>query len=215
MVQICDLSKAEPRKDLCILLTSHPKGQLWMEAGLLSWKHSGLPILLGYDDKDTDFLPKKIKDLVDYWFVTGERSGHVGGELRQFKLGAALMKEMGFEYFFKSAADTTTYRHTAFKELHELLADNDFARDGTSIVYGKVDSLVKLMEPFASNMKVGAAELYFGNVGKDLGLTSVGLPRKDWNYKLGRVHIQGEYAKYHFGGKVAKTWEIGEIWKRS
>lgn len=117
-------------KSLGIVLTSHPRQQLFMRQGISSWYGwQGDTIILTYDDIDADMLPiSEFCPPITHIVCTGQPAGQLGhrsGELVTIKIGAEKLRDLGCEYIFKSAADTTVYRHRGFNLLFELFDQQD------------------------------------------------------------------------------------------
>ena len=90
-----------------ILLTSHPRQQLFWNECLPSWDNSPYFVLLGYDDVDIERIKKPLSKFsgIKEVFVTGTRHGHLAGELQQLKMGFEILYNKGFHYVLKLAAD--------------------------------------------------------------------------------------------------------------
>ena len=203
-----------------VVLTSHPKHQKFMDQGIKSydgWK--GGPIILAYDDINMNKLPLKIwQPPITHTICSGKypgKLGHVKGELTLMMLGGRLLEELGIEYIYKSAADTTCYRHYRFKDLKKELNNNNvnFIRSGTAGIFGRVKDYNRVLRNVEKDVRshIGAAELYWGRYEKKEKFTKRGV-RGYFNNILGRIHIQGEYA-FNTHQTVKDTWKIGEIWK--
>ena len=205
-----------------IVLTSHPKHQKFMDQGIRSYEGwSGGPIILSYDDENVSKLP------MDSWMppithtvCSGKKPGklgHVRGELFLMTIAGELLEELGIEYVYKSAADTTCYRHYRFEDLKKELNDNNvnFIRSGTAGVFGRVKDYNKVLANVRKDVQdktnIGGAELYWGRYERENNFTKRG-GRNYFDNILGRVHIQGEYA-FNTKQTVRDTWRIGEIWK--
>lgn len=213
---------ATKMEKFAVLLTSHPKQQMFWEAAFLSWVGYKGYIMLVYDDIDI----KLIELFVNKWknklnleaVASGYKAGHLGhlrGELMLMKIGGKLLAEKGFLYFFKSAADTACYRYYNLPKMIERCGKHDFFRTGTAIIFGKVEALNRVMEPYHMHFRCGSAESYFKQMGIQIGIDEIGERNKGWwESILGRVHIQGEYA-IGTGMGIRGTWKIGEIWPRS
>ena len=115
-------------ESLGIILTSHPRQQLFMRQGIMSWLGwQGSPIVLVYDDIDAEMLPSEFCPPINHIVCTGQpigRLGHKSGELMTIKIGAEKLRDLGCEYIFKSAADTAVYRHRGFNQLFEFFIRN-------------------------------------------------------------------------------------------
>lgn len=212
-------------ESLGIVLTSHPRQQLFMRQGIMSWLGwQGGPIILAYDDIDAKMLPS-IYPPVNHTVYTGQpigRLGHKSGELMTIKIGAEKLRDLGCEYIFKTAADTTIYRHRGFNQLFEL-----FDRHKTDLIvlkhcvrfFGRTEAVCRAMEQvklidLINNPIKGTAEGTFGNYCTVARVTEYGLNDQNWWEKtLGCIHVQGEYALNHQTG-IRETWKIGEIWPR-
>jgi len=217
-----------------VLLTSHPRQQMFWDKGLSCWNDSPFFVLLGYDDVDDS----KIKDHVAEYngvkqiFCTGQRSGHVGGELLQFQMGSKILSDMRFRYFLKLAADYEINPEEIWR-LHEALERVTFSevlkpprlvetgsqmlQIGTVLVFGFTDIIYAMMKPMKMGHPYGAAERYFTRQRLNLNISRASYPhelgpKKGLEHDLGIHHVQGQYA-YDEGITVLDTWERGEIWK--
>lgn len=211
-------------KKLGVILTSHPRQQLFMRQGIMSWLGwKGGPIVLVYDDIDDKALPKEefcppITNII----CTGQRLGHKKGELYGIKIGAEKLRDLGCEYIFKTAADTTIYRHRGFNKLFQLY--DEYKVDlinakRTVIFFGRTEAVCKITETiklpeFIPLHMPEPAEGWFGH---RLDISGIKEKRIDggpwWEKELGRIHVQGEYALDYLNSVVG-TWKIGEIWPR-
>jgi len=208
--------KEDPRLDkLGILITSHPKQQKFWKYGLGSWEGCPLFLLMGYDDENTDELPlDQIMPPVNEMFVTGRPKGHIGhfkGELVQMRQGGLLLQEKGFEYIFKTAADTEWWRWRNLQKMWRELGDNDFIYKGTTVLFGRLDAFNKCMELWDKRPKCGGAELYFNSQVRTLGIKYDIRGDSFWQPFLGRSHTQGEYALNN-DINVTNTWTVGQVW---
>lgn len=214
-------------KSLGIVLTSHPRQQMFMQQGIMSWLgFQGGDIVLAYDDIDAEMLPRpEFCPPVNHIICTGQplgRLGHRGGELMTIKIGAEKLRDLGCEYIFKDSADTTTYRYRGFDQLFELLdkvKTDLIVLKHCVVFFGRTEAVCRAMEPvklpdFINEPIKGTAEGWFGNYCKAAGVTEYGLNDENWWEKiLGRIHVQGEYALNHQIG-TRDTWKTGEIWLR-
>lgn len=211
------------RKDIGIILTSHPKQQMFWEEGigsLAGW--DGGPVVLCYDDITADAIPKdQFMPPVTHIAPTGVPAGdlgHVRGEFACILAGARKLKELGVPWLFKSAADTTLAKANNLTELHRLMdeAGKDMAAiKGCVHFLARTDDVLRIVErcPHTPTADFrGCAESLFGQARLDLGISEHGI--RDlawWESTLGCRHVQGEYAIDH-GIGVRETWEIGTRW---
>ena len=160
------MKKDERLEKLGILITSHPKQQKFWKYGLGSFEGCPLYILMGYDDLNLNEVPlDEIMPPVNETFVTGLPKGKIGhfrGELEQMKKGGQILKEKGFEWIFKTAADTAWWKWRNLWKLFGECKGYDFVMAGTSTIFGKLDSFNKCMELWPVH-KCGGAELYFNS----------------------------------------------------
>ena len=178
-----------------------------------------------YDDIDAEMLPRpEFCPPINHIVCTGQpvgQLGHKSGELVCIKLGAEKLYKLGCKFIFKSAADTTCYRHRGFSHLFEL-----YDHHGKDLVvlkhcvrfFGRTEAVVQALNfkrnDFINEPIKGTAEGWFGNCCAAAGVTEHGLNDRDWWEKtIGCIHVQGEYALDHQIG-VGETWKTGEIWPR-
>ena len=157
--------------DVGIILPSHPRQQIFMEQAMLSYKNwSGGPIIFIYDDIDTKMLPTDLwSPPVSKFICTNYEPGtlgHVKGELYTMMLGGRELEKSNVRYIYKTAADTTCYRHYKFVPLiKELKATKvNFIRAGTAAIFGRVEDFNKVLENVEEDIKeyAGIAESYWG-----------------------------------------------------
>jgi hypothetical protein len=203
-----------------IILTSHPKHQMFMDQGIKSymgWR--GGPIVLSYDSITSDKLPLDLwTPPITHVICSGKKPGelgHVKGELFLMMISGKKLEELGAKYVYKSAADTTCFRHYKFEDLINELNDNNvnFIRSGTAAIFGKIKDFNKVLQNVENdlNKTIGGAELYWGKYERYNEFTKRG-GRNYFDNILGRIHIQGEYA-FNTRQTVRDTWSIGEVWK--
>lgn len=208
-----------------ILLTSHPRQQMFWEECLPCWNDTPYYILLGYDDvDDTKITPHMNRfPAVDDIFVTGARHGHMGGELCQLKKGFEILYDRGFHYVLKLAADFRVGNPDGIKYLWEVLEEKRYPMPGDSTVgaqvlgdqtawmFGFAGILFTLFRRYDHNRKKGgSAELFYMRHRRSINGTMAKLNRRIFDV-LDMLHVQGQYAKDH-NMSIQKTWEIGEIW---
>ncbi len=200
---------------LGVLITSHPKQQKFWDYGLGSWEGCPLHIIMGYDDVNGDEVPfDKYMPPVKEVFYTGYPKGYIGhfrGELEQLKTGGLMLERLGYELFYKTAADTTCWKWRNLDKLCKAISNYDFIMCGTAIIFGRVKSFNKCMELWNTKLKCGGAELYFGSQIKAFNMKV--RPEKPpwWEEMLGRIHTQGEYAANN-QMSVIGTWVEGHKW---
>jgi len=204
-----------------VLLTSHPRQQLWMRQGIWSLYGFPGPVVLGYDDVDADMLPlDQIMPPVTEIFMTGNRwppgSGHVRGELLQMKRGGEILAELGCTHVFKACADSTAYLwRTGFRELLRLMREREVkvVCAGTALVFAETEAYRRIMSDYHENVRCGSAELYwFHKMRDELRIPHVA-DWPDWNAKLGRFHVHGHWALQQ-GIGIGDAWAVGELWPR-
>lgn len=198
---------------LGVLLTSHPKHKIFMDHGINSWFNYPYHILLGYDDLTTNKVTKY--PVINDMFVSGYpegKLGHVRGELTLMQMGGKILADQGFEYIYKSAADTTCYKWYNFRRLFDVLLGGklDFVLCGTSAIFGKLSSYNKCMELYGEHLTTGGAELYLDSQIRKFGMTTRREKAPFWESVLGRIHVQGEYAICN-QINVATTWGLTKL----
>jgi len=199
---------------LAIMMTSHPKQQVWLERTLESFEGCPYPIYLGYDDVKA---PKQLGLYKSKGvYLTGRPAGQLGhakGELFQMQMLIRQIKKDGYQFFYKTAGDCVHYRWRGFAEIHKMLLKNrwDLIQKGTSMIYGYTDKFHEIMETWTPKTRAGSAELFFGRGITESKARNLPLKAPEWERMLGRIHIQGEYA-LNQRIPVAETWKIGEIW---
>lgn len=203
---------------LGVLVTSHPKQHVWMDQAFASW--AGWPgfMLLGYDHTDIDDLP------IDRWrppvtetFVTGKPAGHWGhfrGELWQMKLGAEILRERGFKFIYKTAADNCCYRWRNLARIRELLQNKryDIILCGTTQIFARIEFFAGAMALWSEQVtRCGGAELFMNHCIRELKPNVCYQKVPFWHEQLGLIHLQGEYA-VNTGISIFDTWAIGQKW---
>lgn len=198
---------------IAVLLTSHPRQQLYWPIAMQSWLGYPGKIFLGYDDVSDE----AIRDFIDSLGldievqVTGERSTHVRGELRQMRSLGLLAEERGFTYFFKSAADSTCYRWRALSKFVSALRGHEMIVCGTALMFGKLSAFNKVLDAYHIHFKTGGAELFCDSQIRKYNMAVRRERGPWWEENLGRIHVQGEHA-LNLGKNIQWTWEVGEIW---
>lgn len=214
-------------KTVGILLTSHPRQQMFWEEGLKSWEGSPFTVLLCYDDVSDEKIKAVVKEKhpgVTEIRCTGRRSGHVGGELSQMQIGAQYFSDLKFRYILKSAADYST-DHTKIHLLWEAIekrvnkcadgmAGSQVIHIGTTLIFAFADIFYAIMKPYNFKAYCGAAEIYFSRQRHNMNIIRAGFEggKKGLEDALGIHHAQGQYA-HDNKITIEKTWEIGEIYK--
>lgn len=208
-----------------ILLTSHPRQQLFWDECLPSWDNSPYYVLLGYDDVDDSKIKDKLKKYpgVKDTFVTGNRYGHLAGELYQLKYGFEILYSKGFHYALKLAADFRVRNLDGIEYLWEALENKKYpvpgegsvgsqvVGDQTAWLFGFTGILHTLFRNFDHHKKKGgSAELFFVRHRRSMNATMTKLPMRIFDI-LDMLHVQGQYAKDH-KMTIQQTWNIGEIW---
>ena len=215
----------DPLSQVGVLITSHPQQIRFWEHGLYSWLNYPFYLLLGYDHTDFNGVPMdKFVPPVTETFVTGKpfgKNGHLKGELWQMKIGGEILRDRGFKYFYKTAADTTCYKWRNLRNLCKLLdsptpignqkegGPYDLIRTGTAQIFGRTKILNNIMATWEDGKKCGAAELWLNARKREQGVKSVGFPAPWWEETLGRIHVQGEYAQNN-NRSVSSTWQDGD-----
>ena len=210
-----------------VLLTSHPRQQMFWDDCLPSWTDSPYYVLMGYDDVDTSSIETPMKKYpgVKDIFVTGNRSGHVGGELMQLKMGFKKLFDMGFVYILKLAADMRVGRLEGIRDLWEILEGkyypikNGRAMIGaqmlgeeTAFMFGCAGLMAAVTSQYdPAKKKGGSAEAYCSRHRRKMNGTVIPIgPLKKFEI-LDMMHMQGRYAKDN-KMTIQKTWDIGEIY---
>jgi len=204
---------------LGVLVTSHPKQHIFMDTAFESWAGFEGFMLLGYDDDNTDHLPwQNWSPPITETFITGKTAGwygHYRGELWQMKIGANRLREAGFEYFYKTAADNCCYRWRNLKRIFKVMNGKgrpDLVICGTTQMFGRVDTLCDVMDLWSDDIKkCGGAECFLYHRLADLGIRDGRFKIPWWNELLGLIHLQGEYALNN-GIGIVDTWAIGQTW---
>jgi hypothetical protein len=203
---------------LGVLVTSHPKQHIWMDQAFASW--AGWPdfMLLGYDHTDIDDLPiARWTPPITESFVTGKPAGYYGhyrGELWQLKQGAEILRQRGFKYIYKTAADNTCYRWRNLKRIFKLLLGKryDLIICGTTQIFGKLDVFCRCMDLWSEKItRCGGAEMFLNHCIRQLEPRVCYQKVGWWNEVLGLIHLQGEYA-VNTGLTIFDTWAIGQRW---
>lgn len=206
--------------ELAVLVTGHPRQQRFWDLAFESWAGYRGFMLLMYDDITTeridDFCESLRQDGLNLRVVPGgyEKGylGHVRGELLLMQKGGLILRDSGYRYLYKTAADTAHFRHYNIRRLFNALGKADFVLCGTAAIFGKLEAFNKCMELYHPAFRCGGAELYFDS---QITKFSMGARRERgpwWEDLLGRIHIQGEYALCH-GMSIEDTWNVGEIWQ--
>jgi hypothetical protein len=234
-------SKFDP-KTVGVLLTSHPRQQKFWDACLPCWDNSPFYVLMGYDDVNIDKIEEpmsKYKGINDI-FWTGQRTGHVRGELLQFKMGFTRLYKMGFHYALKVGADHLIRRMDGVKDLWALL-EGRYGSDPeetigplpdsghlvgveTAFMFGFTGVFYSMFSDFDWKTKnhVGDAENYARYKRRMLNYKVVPYPKGvkytwDGFSLLDMDHVQGLYAQskqIELGRrvKIKETWSEGEIY---
>jgi hypothetical protein len=210
-----------------VLLTAHPRQQMFWEEALPNWTDSPFYVLLGYDDVDCEKIKKPLEKFpgVKDCFATGHRYGHVKGELLQMKMGAKILAEKGFQYMLKSAADYNIYpmglehlwralelqNHTT---AHDGPTGGQILHLGTNLVFGFTNIIYAMMQPLDLNHRYGAAERFFNRRRLILNVVRAGFEggKAGVEAAIRLHHAQGQYAHDHHI-TIQDTWDLGEIWK--
>lgn len=208
-----------------VLLTSHPRQQLFWDDCLPSWTDSPYFVLMGYDDKTTEHIEEPLKKYpgVKEVFCTGQRSGHVGGELTQLKMGFDILAQKGFIYALKLAADFQVrnldgieYLWQKLEEpIHQMPGEGKYGSqmvgDQTAWMFGYTAILRAITQPFERHKKKGgSAEMFCVRHRRQINVTMTKLPLRIFEI-LDMTHMQGLYAREN-KMSIQKTWNIGEIY---
>lgn len=209
----------EYMKETAVLVTSHPKQHIFMRTAFESWIGYAGTMLLGYDNDSLSDLPiEQWSPPVTHTFVTGKPAGYYGhhrGELWQLKIGSKRLLDMGFKYFYKTAADNCCYRWRNLARMFKVL----FGRGrpqliicGTTQIFGELETFVELMDDWGDHIThCGGAECFLYHMLADHKVRDVRNKVTWWNEILGLIHLQGEYA-LNTGISVVDTWAIGQQW---
>lgn len=208
-----------------ILLTSHPRQQLFWDECLPSWDNSPYFVLLGYDDVDIERIKKPLSKFngIREVFTTGARHGHLAGELQQLKMGFEILYDKGFHYILKLAADFRVGNLDGIEYLWEELERKKYPVQGdatlgaqvvgdqTAWMFGFAGILHTLFRNFNHHKKKGgSAELFYMRHRRSMNVTMTKLPLRIFDI-LDMLHVQGQYAKDH-KLTIQQTWDMGEIW---
>jgi len=209
-----------------VLLTSHPRQQMFWDECLPSWDNSPYYVLLGYDDVDDSRIKDRVRDKykgIKDIFVTGARYGHLAGELYQLKQGFEILYNRGFHYVLKLAADLRVRNLDGIEYLWEALEHKKYPIQAegsvgaqvignqTAWMFGFAGILHALFGNFDHTQKRGgSAELFFVRHRRLMNVTMVTLPLKIFDI-LDMLHVQGQY-KNDRKITIQQTWDIGEIW---
>ena len=210
-------------KEIGVVLTSHPRQQLFMRQGIssyLGWQ--GGPIVLAYDDIDVSALPMDlfmppVTHTVCPPAKYARKMGHAGGCAMQLRNGVRKLYDLGVPYAFLGAADTTLYNHHA---LLDILAKIE--KEGADIAafqfpthgLARTEVLWRVLKRLDPDNPPNVCESWTGRQIDELGFTRCRY--RDINgfqEQLGRIHVQGRYAR-NAGISVGDTWRVGEIWPR-
>ncbi|MBA7695129.1 hypothetical protein ES703_103750 [subsurface metagenome] len=208
-----------------ILLTSHPRQQLFWNECLPSWDNSPYFVLLGYDDVDIERIKKPLSKFsgIKEVFVTGTRHGHLAGELQQLKMGFEILYNKGFHYVLKLAADFRVGNLDGIEYLWEALESKKFPIPGdatlgaqvigdqTAWMFGFAGILHALFRNFNHHTKRGgSAELFYMRHRRSMNVTMTKLPMRIFDI-LDMLHVQGQYARDN-KMTIQQTWDVGEVW---
>ena len=208
---------------LGVLLTSHPRQQMFMKDALVSWRGYPYHIEIGYDDEYPNFpiehLHNYLPEKHDY-FYTNRKAGELGhfrGELIQMQIGGKILEEKGYEYIFKSAADTTCYKWRNLDKLFDLLLGKhhyDIILCGTAVLLAKTKVFNACLADYNEHTKCGGAELFFNSQIRKHGFKDCRKKADFWETLLGRIHVQGEYA-LNTQTNIIETWKVGQLWGKT
>jgi hypothetical protein len=208
-----------------VLLTSHPRQQMFWDQCLPSWNDSPYYVLLGYDDVNSDAIVEPLKKYpgVKEVFATGARSGHIGGELMQLKMGFEILYKKGFHYILKLAADFQVRNLDGIEYLWQKLEEETYqipgegktgsqiVGDQTAWLFGCAGILYTMVSNFdIKKKKGGSAELFCMRHRRLMNITMVKLPVRIFEI-LDMTHMQGLYAREN-KITIQNTWDIGEIY---
>ena len=213
-----------------VVLTGHPRQRMFYHLtlpSLVGYKYG--EVVVAYDAQefgDTGRSPSVIPDCGERWtpdvnivytgFPPGQL-GHAVGELHCMKAGVDFLMRPGHEhdYIYKSAADTTLWRHEGLVEMAAELERwsmiTFFHHVVTVAMFARGEDFKKVMDhgsvrPFASS-----AEGWIKGSWKENGMGSAAYPHEPggMHRTVGRIHVQGQYALNH-GRNVAWTWKLPE-----
>lgn len=207
-----------------ILLTSHPRQQMFWDECLPSWEGSPYYVLLGYDDVNDDKIKDHLRRFpgVKDHFVTGSRTGHVCGELTQLKMGFDILHRKGFYYSMKLAADFRVKNYDGIKTFWQLIegiypqmpdqGKVQTVGDSTAFMFGCSGILSVMLSDFDRHRKKGgSAEQFVIRRKRQMNISTGYFNNTIFNV-LDMLHVQGQYAKDH-KTSIQGTWAIGEVWK--
>ncbi len=209
-----------------VLLTSHPRQQCFWDECLPSWNDTPYHVIMGYDDKDWNQIVPHMDRFpgIAEVFCTGDRFGHVCGELEQMKIGFMKLYDAGCRYSMKLAADFKVNNPNGVRKLWEMLEEprydivgegqtgGQIIGDATGFMFGMSGILAIMFRDFDRfKKKGGSAEMYAIRRRRMMNISRV-KPKVNKFEILDMVHLQGVYAKFS-EMSIQKTWEIGEIWK--
>ena len=209
-----------------VLLTSHPKQQMFWDECLSSWTGSPYHVIMGYDYNNCDAIIEPMKKYpgVKEIFATGKVFGHANGELMQLKIGFQRLFDMGFIYILKLAADFKVGNLDGIKTLWEILetpyypimhghacCGAQMLGEETGFMFGCAGLMAAVASAFDGHKKGGSAETFFMRHRRKMNGTVVPVGREEKFRILDMVHVQGQYAKDH-NMTIQDTWAIGEIY---
>lgn len=210
-----------------VLLTSHPRQQCFWDECLPKWNDSPYHVILGYDDVNADKIMPHMSRFpaIKEVFCTGDRFGHMPGELEQLKIGFMKLFDKGFKYSLKLAADFQPNNLDGIRILWEILEGEYFPvgkgkiggqilGDATGFMFGISGVLAMMFRDFDRHKKKGgSAELFAMRRRRAMNITRIQLPKGQGKFELlDMVHLQGIYTKMH-NMSIQQSWKIGEIWK--
>lgn len=227
---------------VAVLITSHPGQQIYWDQCLSRWNDSPYFVLMGYDDVNDEKIKEPLKKYrgISEVFCTGQRTGHVAGELLQFKMGFTRLYEMGFTYSMKVGSDHLIRKMDGIADLWKLL-EGRYYKDPpqsilpppdagqivgieTAFMFGFTSIFYAMFSSFNREMqRPGDAEAYSRYRRRMFNVKFVNYPpgvRYEWdNFSLLEMsHVQGldVLERRKETGKRIRThhtWEDGEIYK--
>lgn len=205
---------------IAILLTAHPKQQKWWAAVLLALERYPGPLVLAYDDQNTECIPGEILSRFEHVVVTGEPAGAMGhgkGELVCLLEGFRAIAKLPVDYCLKLGFDEPPWRWRNLAFLAEQLETEhlDCIHCKTRVIFGRPQALLRVMELYDVRLRdKGSAESHWQWAMREAKLHHYcNEDRIWWERTLGLLHLQGEYAA-NIGQPNKWSWMIGELWPR-
>jgi hypothetical protein len=204
-----------------ILMTAHPKQQKWWRSVLLSLENYPGPLILSYDDIDTEQIPPDIFERFESCVTTGVPAGtlgHARGELICIKNGLdIIVRHWPDCHFLKLGFDEPVWRWRNIQKLYSELAHHrmNVIDNNTRLIFGPAKLLHKAFSLYdLIKLPAKPAESHYKSIITEIGIKNKTIKDYEWwRWFLGLTHLQGEYAA-NLGKPNRYSWEIGELWER-